>query len=44
MNALPLFDYLFYTPASGTGNNKPEDPVILFSNIIEIDTAVVAGP
>jgi hypothetical protein len=44
MNALPLFDYLFYTPASGTGNNKPEDPVILFSNIIEIDTAVVVGP
>ncbi|MDP2813147.1 MAG: hypothetical protein Q8N92_01725 [Erysipelotrichaceae bacterium] len=44
MDALPLFDYLFYVPSTGTGNNEPENPVILFSNIVEVDTVVVAGP
>lgn len=44
MDALPLFDYLFYTPSTGSGNNEPENPIILFSNIIEVDTVVVAGP
>ncbi len=41
MDALPLFDYLFYAPSTGGGNNEPENPVILFSNIYEIDDVVV---